>query len=77
MKRWVNGLVVVAVCATGFGIPSARAGAQESRVTVKSAAPFGKVAEALERAVAGKRAAGCGRTGCRDQRQPGTDGLPE
>jgi uncharacterized protein (DUF302 family) len=51
MERWVNGLFVFAVCAVSFGIPSTQAGAQESRVTVKLAAPFGKVAEALERAV--------------------------
>src|SRR5215813_14752405 len=51
MKRWVNGLVVVALCSVAVGIPSTRAGAQENRVTVKSTAPFGTVAEALERAV--------------------------
>ena len=51
MKRFVSGLVVVALCSAGVGIPSTRAGAQESRVTVKSTAPFGRVAEALERAV--------------------------
>jgi hypothetical protein len=51
MRRWVNGVLVVALCSAGFGIPSTRAGAQESRVTVKSTAPFGRVAEALERAV--------------------------
>jgi uncharacterized protein (DUF302 family) len=51
MKRWVNGLVVVALCSVGVGIPSTRAGAQENRVIVKSTAPFGRVAEALERVV--------------------------
>jgi len=51
MRRWVNGVLVVALCSAGLGIPSTRAGAQESRVTVKSTAPFGRVAEALERAV--------------------------
>jgi len=55
MKRWVNRLLVVAVCAVSFGISWTQAGAQESRVTVKSAAPFGKVAEALERAVADEK----------------------
>jgi uncharacterized protein (DUF302 family) len=51
MKRFVSGLVVVALCSAGVAIPSSRVGAQESRVTVKSTAPFGRVAEALERAV--------------------------
>jgi len=51
MKRFVSGLVVVALCSAGVAIPSTRAGAPESRVTVKSLAPFGRVAEALERAV--------------------------
>jgi len=51
MRRWVNGVLVVALCSAGVGIPSTRAGAQESRVTVKSTAPFGRVAEALELAV--------------------------
>jgi uncharacterized protein (DUF302 family) len=51
MKHRVNGFVVVALCLVGLGIPWAQAGAQENRVTVKSTAPFGTVAEALERAV--------------------------
>jgi uncharacterized protein (DUF302 family) len=51
MKRWVKGLMVVALCSVGLGIPSTQVGAQENRVTVKTTAPFGKVAEALERAV--------------------------
>jgi len=49
MKRFVSGLVVVALCSAGVAIPSTDA--QESRVTLKSTAPFGRVAEALERAV--------------------------
>jgi len=57
MKRWVNGLVVVALCSVAVGIPSTRAGAQENRVTVKSTAPFGRVAEALERAVTDEKMA--------------------
>jgi uncharacterized protein (DUF302 family) len=57
MKRFVSGLVVVALCSAGVGIPSTRAGAQESRVTVKSTAPFGRVAEALERAVTDEKMA--------------------
>jgi uncharacterized protein (DUF302 family) len=57
MKRWVNGVLVVALCSAGFGIPSTRASAQESRVTVKSTAPFGRVAEALERAVSDEKMA--------------------
>src|SRR5262249_3689671 len=40
-----------ALCLAGVAILSIRAGAQESRVTLKSTAPFGTVAEALERAV--------------------------
>src|SRR5262249_36817041 len=51
MKQRVNGFVVVALCLVGLGIPSTQAAAQENRVTVKSTAPFGTVAEALERAV--------------------------
>jgi uncharacterized protein (DUF302 family) len=50
MKRWVKGLVVVVLCSVGLGIPT-QVGAQENRVTVESTAPFGRVAEALERAV--------------------------
>ena len=57
MRRWVNGLVVVALCSAGVGIPSTRVGAQESRVTVKSTAPFARVAEALERAVTDEKMA--------------------
>jgi len=51
MKRRVNGLLVVALGLASVGSLSTPAGAQENRVTVKSTAPFGRVAEALERAV--------------------------
>jgi len=51
MKRWVNGLVAVALCSVAVSIPSPSVGAQENRITVKSTAPFARVAEALERAV--------------------------
>jgi uncharacterized protein (DUF302 family) len=51
MRRWVNRVFVVALCSAAVGIPSTQAGAEESRVTVKSTAQFARVAETLERAV--------------------------
>ena len=86
MKRTVNGLLVVALGLASVGIGSTPGGAQENPVTVKSTAPFGRVAEALERAVsdekmglvchANAQRAAAGRWG-HDQRQSGADGLPE
>src|SRR5262249_23332064 len=86
MKRRVSGLWVFTLGLAGVGVLSTPAGAQEDRVTVKSTAPFGRVAEALERAVsdekmglvchANAQRAAAGRGGP-DQRQSGADGLPE
>ncbi len=58
MKRGLTAaVVIVALCSAGAGIPPAPAAAQDGRVTVRSAAPFGRVAEALERAVADEKMA--------------------
>jgi uncharacterized protein (DUF302 family) len=50
MARSVLALALVVLGSVVTGAPS-RATAQDGRVTVKSVAPFGRVAEALERAV--------------------------
>jgi uncharacterized protein (DUF302 family) len=53
--RYLRALVLVVLCsAVPGGLPSP-ALAQDGRITVKSAAPFGRVAEALERAVADEK----------------------
>lgn len=51
MNRCRRALVLTAVCSLLAGILPTQAAAQDGRVTVKSTAPFGRVAEALERAV--------------------------
>jgi uncharacterized protein (DUF302 family) len=51
MNPRLHALVLVALCTTIGGILPSQAAAQEGRITVKSTAPFGRVAEALERAV--------------------------
>ncbi len=57
MKRCLRALALVAFCSVGAGIPLTQAVAQDGRVTVKSTAPFGRVAEALERAVTDEKMA--------------------
>ena len=51
MTRYLPMLLIVTHCAAVAGIPPTPAAAQDGRITVKSTAPFGRVAEALERAV--------------------------
>ncbi len=51
MNPRLRALVLVALCSAVAGISPPRAAAQDGRITVKSTAPFGRVAEALERAV--------------------------
>jgi hypothetical protein len=48
MNPRLHALVLVALCSAIGGIPPSQAAAQEGRITVKSTAPFGRVAEALE-----------------------------
>jgi len=50
MTRYLRVLVLV-ICSAVSGVQSTPAAAQDGRITVKSTAPFGRVAEALERAV--------------------------
>lgn len=57
MHRSRRALVLVALCLAVAGLPLTPAGAQERRMTVKSTAPFGRVAEALERAVTDQKMA--------------------
>jgi uncharacterized protein (DUF302 family) len=49
MTRYLHALALVVLC-SAFGAPSS-ATAQDGRITMKSTAPFGRVAEALERAI--------------------------
>ena len=51
MTPYLRVLTIVAVCSAAASVPSTLATAQDDRITLKSAAPFGRVAEALERAV--------------------------
>ncbi len=51
MTRFLRILVIVALCSTTASIQSTPATVQDGRITMKSTAPFAKVAEALERAV--------------------------
>jgi uncharacterized protein (DUF302 family) len=51
MTRYLRVLAIVTVCSAAASIQSTPTAAQDGRITVKSAAPFGRVAEALERAV--------------------------
>ena len=57
MNRSLRALVLVAVCSAVAGNPLTQAAAQDGRMTVKSTAPFGRVAEALERAVTDEKMA--------------------
>ena len=50
MTRYLRVLVLV-ICSAVSGVQSTPAAAQDGRITVKSTAPFGRVAEALEHAV--------------------------
>lgn len=51
MNRSLRILMLVMLCAVTATTPLTQAAAQDSRVTVKSTAPFGRVAEAFERAI--------------------------
>ena len=58
MNRSLRALVLVTVCSAFAGIPPTQpAAAQDGRLTVKSTVPFGRVAEALERAVTDEKMA--------------------
>jgi uncharacterized protein (DUF302 family) len=57
MTRCLRALALVALCFAAVGIPASAATAQDGRITVKSTAPFGRVAEALERAVTDEKMA--------------------
>lgn len=57
MTRSLRALVVVILCSAAAGIPPTQAAAQDSRITVKSTAPFGRVTQALERAVTDEKMA--------------------
>jgi uncharacterized protein (DUF302 family) len=51
MTRYLHILLIVALCSTAANVQPTPATAEDGRITVKSTAPFGRVAEALERAV--------------------------
>ena len=51
MNRFQRAFVLTAVCSFLPGILPTHGSAQEGRVTMKSSAPFGRVAEALEGAI--------------------------
>lgn len=57
MTRCRPALVLVALCSAVAGILPAPSVAQDGRITVKSTAPFGRVGEALERAVTDEKMA--------------------
>jgi len=57
MNRPLRAFVLVALCCAVPGMPATQAAAQDGRITVKSTAPFGRVAEALERAVTDEKMA--------------------
>jgi uncharacterized protein (DUF302 family) len=57
MRRFLNVLTLVGLCVASVGSPLRLAEAQDSRITVKSTAPFARVTEALERAVAEEKMA--------------------
>jgi uncharacterized protein (DUF302 family) len=57
MHRRLRILLLVALATIVTGIVPAPSAAQGGRITVKSTAPFGRVAEALERAVTGEKMA--------------------
>lgn len=57
MHRWRPACVLVAFVAVATGLMPAPARAQTGRITVTSTAPFGRVAEALEQAVAEQKMA--------------------
>ena len=51
MNRPLRALVLVALCSAVTVMPLTQAAAQDVRITMRSTAPFGRVTEALERAV--------------------------
>lgn len=57
MNRCLRALLLVALATIVAGTLPAQSAAQDGRITVKSTAPFGRVAEALERAVTGEKMA--------------------
>lgn len=57
MNRCLRALLLVALGSVVAGILPAQSPAQDGRITVKSTAPFGRVAEALERAVTDEKMA--------------------
>jgi uncharacterized protein (DUF302 family) len=57
MKRCLHALVLVALGWVVAGTLPTQSAAQDGRVTVKATAPFGRVAEALERAVTDEKMA--------------------
>ena len=57
MNRSLRALMLVILCSAVAGIPPTQAAAQDSRITVKSTAPFGSVTKALERAVTDEKMA--------------------
>lgn len=57
MSRLLRALVFVSLCSAATGMPLTQTAAQDGRVTVKSTAPFGRVAEVLERAVTDEKMA--------------------
>ena len=57
MTRCLHALVLVALGSVVTGILPTQSAAQDGRITVKATAPFGRVAEALERAVTDEKMA--------------------
>ena len=57
MNRPLRAGVLVVLCYAVPGVLAAPAAAQDGRITLKSTAPFGRVPEALERAVAAENMA--------------------
>jgi uncharacterized protein (DUF302 family) len=57
MHQTVRSLAISALLAAGMFLPTARAVAQDGRITTTSRVPFARVAEALERAVANQQMA--------------------
>jgi uncharacterized protein (DUF302 family) len=57
MNRFLRMLAVVMILAATVGTPLRNVEAQDSRVTVKSTAPFARVAEALKQAVGDQKMA--------------------
>lgn len=57
MHRRLRAVLLVAIATIVTGVVPAPSAAQDGRITVKSTAPFGRVAEALERAVTDEKMA--------------------